>query len=232
MKRLIVLIAALMLITIGCHKDESEPEHRLVVYHGNGSLTANGESSVKDFHWPKYRYYGYNEGYNGYHDGYNIYAKENMFTIGDNVFRGWSLSPGGTVHYHPGDYIGDWPECEKNLYAVWNDGETILMCDGSKQLSSGKTYHFYDSGGPTENYSEYENYTYTFKVPSGKRIKIVFNDFSTEKNYDELRIDGSVYSGSSNPGTLYSSGNVMLLKWHSNGAYNYSGWSATVTVVN
>lgn len=219
MKRLIILIAALMLITTGCHKDESEPEHKLVVYHGNGGLTANGESSVKDFYWGRT----------------SVYAEENMFTYGGYNFKGWSLSPGGTVYCQPGDRIGknwDWSWSDTDLYAVWNDGETIFMCNGSKQLSSDKTYRFYDSGGPTENYSEYENYTYTFKVPSGKRVKIVFNDFRTEKDYDELRIDGSVYSGSSNPGTLYSSGNVMLLKWHSNGAYNYSGWSATVTVVN
>lgn len=225
MKRLIVLIAALMLITIGCHKDESEPEYRLVVYHGNGSLTANGESSVKDFHWPKYHYYGY-------HDGYNIYAKENMFTIGDNVFRGWSLSPGGTVHYHPGDYIGDWPECEKNLYAVWNDGETIVMCNGSKQLSSGKTYLFYDSGGPYGDYSNHEDYTYTFKAPSGKRVKIVFNDFFTGYGYDHLKINGTNYYGSYSPGTQYSSGSDFTVQWHSDGSVNYSGWSAIVTVVN
>lgn len=217
MKRLIILIAALMLITTGCHKDKIEPVHHIATYYGNGGLTENGESSVKDVKL----------------GSSSMYAKGNMFTYGGYIFIGWSLSPDGSVYYHQGDYIRDWSECEKNLYAVWLDGgETIFMCNGSKQLSSGKTYHFYDSGGPYGDYSSYEDYTYTFKAPSGKRVKIVFNDFFTGYGYDHLEINGTIYYGSYSPGTQYSSGSDFTVQWHSDGSVNYSGWSATVTVVN
>lgn len=102
----------------------------------------------------------------------------------------------------------------------------------SKQLSSGETYHFYDSGGPNGNYSDCEDYTYTFKAPSGKRVKIVFNDFYTEGGCDYLIINGTKYYGSNSPGIQYSSGSNFIVQWHSDGSVNYSGWSATVTVVN
>ena len=105
MKRLIILIAALMLITTGCHKDKVEPaEHHVVTYYGNGGLTANRESSVK------YTYLGDNSVYG--------YAEENMFINPAYYFRGWSLSPKGSVYCYPGEVIW-YSGSETSLYAVW-----------------------------------------------------------------------------------------------------------------
>lgn len=220
MKRLITLIAALMLVTTGCQKDKVEPNHNIVVYHGNGGLTANGESSVKDVSLKR---------------GYYIRAKENMFTNGDYIFMGWSKSANGAYFCGPGDevfrhyYYDDYDNCI-DLYALW--GHYITMCNGSCQLSSNKTCHFYDSGGSNGDYSNNEDYTYTFYAPSGKRVKIVFDNFRTENVFDYLTINGSKYGGSNSPGTQYSSDNALTVKWHSDGSYEYSGWSATVTVVD
>ncbi len=100
-------------------------------------------------------------------------------------------------------------------------------------IQTGRTYYFYDSGGPNGDYSNNENYTFTFFAPSGKRVKIVFNSFSTESGYDYLTISGSTYSGTNSPGTKYSSyGGSITVSWHSDGSITSSGWSATVTAVD
>ena len=115
----------------------------------------------------------------------------------------------------------------------------INMCDGSTTLRNGKTYHFYDSGGPEYYYSDDEDYYYTFWAPQGKRVKMQFESFSTEANFDKLYINGTEYSGYNNPGTIYSTystwdslGSFISIRFHSDGSVTYPGWSAIVTAVN
>jgi len=62
---------------------------------------------------------------------------------------------------------------------------------------------FYDSAGPLNSYIDNEIYTYTFypSTPNSK-LKVVFNSFRTENNYDGL----SIYNGNSTTAPLISSG--------------------------
>ena len=115
----------------------------------------------------------------------------------------------------------------------------INMCDGSTTLINGKTYHFYDSGGPHDNYRDNEDYYYTFRAPQGKRVRIQFNSFETETDYDYLTIDGINYGGYNSPGTIYSTystwdslGSFISIRFHSDGSITYPGWKAIVTAVN
>lgn len=109
MKRLIILIAALMLITTGCHKDKVEPRHSIVTYYGNGGLTENGESSVKDVQLGSDR----------------LTIKDNMFTNEDKEFKCWNTkSDGNGNNLHPTD---DTFLEELNLYAIWLNKYTITF---------------------------------------------------------------------------------------------------------
>ncbi len=287
MRKILIPLIALLFVATACHKDNVEPRHMTVIYHGNGGQTSSGETSVKDVQLGRYQ------------------VISNCFTNGDKVFDKWNTSADGSGwSYRPGNYIrGDnelyaqwlkkyhitfhanggsgymnpqdvtqgnsvtlnantftrdgyvfvkWntqrdgsgtsynnqayisPTSDLTLYAQWRtDDGRIYMCTGSTNIQTGRTYYFYDSGGPNSYYSNNENYTFTFYAPSGKRVKIVFNSFSTESGYDYLTISGSTYSGTNSPGTKYSSyGGSITVSWHSDGSYIYSGWSATVTAVD
>lgn len=115
----------------------------------------------------------------------------------------------------------------------------INMCDGSTTLRNGKTYHFYDSGGPYDKYRDNEEYSYKFRAPQGKRVKMTFESFNTENNFDYLKVNGSAtkYTGNYSPGTVYSvydslGYQILTVRFHSDGGITHPGWSAKVTAVN
>ncbi len=117
---------------------------------------------------------------------------------------------------------------------------------------------FYDSAGPVNIYSNNETYTYTFYPSSTtSKLKVVFNSFVTENNYDGLSIyngnstaaplissgfpagfnpatcpAGSFY-GTHSPGTIISSAadGSLTFKFTSDFIITYSGWDATISCV-
>lgn len=125
--------------------------------------------------------------------------------------------------------------CQKDTLAP--DNIIIYMSDGSSYIESGKTYHFYDSGGPDDDYSDYEDYYHTFCAPKGKRVRIRFDMFDTEYNWDYMTINGIKYTGYDSPVSVYSYADSLgysslTIYFHSNESVVSSGWSATVTVVD
>lgn len=109
----------------------------------------------------------------------------------------------------------------------------INMCNGEMQMKPGVVYNFYDSGGSTHNYSKNENFKYVFQAPDNKRVRIVFNKFSTNKTYNDcLTINGHKFSGTTNPGTITSPDSIMTIEFTSSNGNCLSGWSATVTVID
>lgn len=106
MKRLIILIAALMLITTGCHKDKVEPNHIIVTYYGNGGLTENGESSVKDVELVGWRK--------------NVNLRANTFTRNGYNFKCWNTKADGKgTSYRDGDLKALYYDVDVDLYAQW-----------------------------------------------------------------------------------------------------------------
>ncbi|WP_298534301.1 fibronectin type III domain-containing protein [uncultured Algibacter sp.] len=98
--------------------------------------------------------------------------------------------------------------------------------------------HFYDSGGPTGNYSNGENTTTTIHPKTmDERVRVVFNSFLVESCCDRLRIyDGpdtqSPLLGTyrSNPGMLVSTheSGALTFLFTSDGSVTSFGWDATV----
>ncbi|MEA2107050.1 MAG: CUB domain-containing protein, partial [Bacteroidota bacterium] len=139
---------------------------------------------------------------------------------------------GGNDHYTANStkqiVIGEIPE-----YLI-SDGGTVSTCYGL----------FYDSGGPSGAYDNYENYTITFEPSSsGNVIKADFLSFEVETGYDEL----IVYDGSSSSATVigsYDTGNppstivatnvegALTFTFSSDGSVTRTGWEAEITCVD
>ena len=100
--------------------------------------------------------------------------------------------------------------------------------------------NFYDSGGASNNYSNYEDFTITHTVASGYQVKMSFNDFDLESGYDFLRVyDGpttsstliGTYSGSSIPSDIIASGNELTVRFTSDYSIVDEGFDYEITRV-
>ena len=128
-------------------------------------------------------------------------------------------------------------------------------------LHNGCNFTFLDSGAATSNYLNFEEHTYTFRpVTPGTKLKVVFNSFATENNYDGLMIysgDGSsgnslqlmssgraagtdpvtcpagAYSGTASPGTIISNATngSLSFTFRSDFIVTGAGWSANISCV-
>lgn len=161
-----------------------------------------------------------------------------------NTYYFWVRSNCGT----PSAWVGS-----SNFTTVNID--IINMTNGSSTTCNGR---FFDSGGSVANYANNETYTYTI-TPStpGAKLKVVFNSFTTENNYDGLLIyNGNTtgsplissglgagtnaatcpagsYRGTTSPGTIISTAanGELTFKFTSDGSVIAAGWDATVTCV-
>ncbi len=113
------------------------------------------------------------------------------------------------------------------------------MATASYTVTCGSTHNFYDSGGSGSNYAFPEDKTLTFTAgTAGNTIQVVFSSFATESGWDYLYVyDGpntsstllGTYSGSSNPGTITSSGTTLTFRFYSDpDCCVDAGWAATV----
>jgi hypothetical protein len=118
-------------------------------------------------------------------------------------------------------------------YDMGND--TTITCAGK----------FYDSGGPDGNYSDNENYIYSFLPGTpGAMIKVVFNAFDVEEdtncNYDWLKIFNGPdisspmfgkYCGSTIPGPFVSTAGPLTFQFSSDNSVNLAGWVADISCI-
>ena len=112
------------------------------------------------------------------------------------------------------------------------------MANGTVTTCSG---NFYDSGGPSANYSNNENLTETFYPgTSGAKIRCVFSSFTTQAGNDILRIyDGintsapliGTYSGTTSPGTVTATNvaGALTFNFVTNASTRMAGWAATLS---
>ena len=185
----------------------------------------------------------------------------NTVTFTDNSScnpTSWSWSfPGGT----PSSYNGQTPPAiqydTEGTYDVsltvtkGSDSDTrtytgyITVAPPEFNMTNGTVTtcmgNFYDSGGPSANYSNNEDFTMTFyPATSGSYIRMTFNEFSVESSYDYLYIyDGEntsasligSYTGSTSPGTVTAtnSAGALTFRFTSDGSVTYPGWAASIS---
>lgn len=194
----------------------------------------------------------------------NLIADETIINVGSSVNftdlstgfpASWEWSfPGGTpsssdlqnpsVSY---SVIGDYDV----QLIVQNDfgSDTILFADyiqvsnsfmmcGPTSVTNATSGFLYDSGGPSGDYSNYENCYILIEPNCADSIILSFNSFFVEGGFDYLRVyDGTsssapqlLYaSGSSVPSQVIATSGAMYIYFHSDGSINYSGFSATWT---
>lgn len=114
-----------------------------------------------------------------------------------------------------------------------------LMSNTNVTLTCPPTFSlFYDSGGPSSDYSNSENLTKTFTAPPGSCLSFTFGSFSTESCCDRLRIyDGpnaaspliGTFLGTSGPGVVTSSGSSLTFSFTSDGSVTDPGWTASLS---
>jgi hypothetical protein len=116
------------------------------------------------------------------------------------------------------------------------------MKNGTTMTCAGR---FYDSGGPDSNYSNNENYIYTF-LPgnTGEMIKAVFNSFDVEYDttcdYDWLNVFNGAdttapllgsFCGSINPGPFVGTTGPLTFQFSSDSSVNLAGWEADISCI-
>lgn len=130
--------------------------------------------------------------------------------------------------------IGIWALGYDDGYTeLWDAIETHLT-DCQSDACTGTIHDF---GGPTKNYYNDENYTWTIDPPGTTAITFTFTQFDVEANYDYLyiydgpdvnspQITGSPFTGTNSPGTFTSSTGAVTFKWTSDGATVKPGFIA------
>ncbi|MFA5772971.1 MAG: right-handed parallel beta-helix repeat-containing protein, partial [Thermoplasmata archaeon] len=124
-------------------------------------------------------------------------------------------------------------------FLIIGSGVTYLMDNTPVTTNNGA---FYDSGGPSGNYSNNENYTKTFTpVISGSMLQFTFTSFLVYGN-DTLKIyDGpntsypviGIFSGTTSPGIITATNPTgqITFQWTSNASTVSAGWAATISCI-
>lgn len=147
-------------------------------------------------------------------------------STGINVLGGCTKIKGhqhypNNTHTDPG-INWDWPR----FYHLINNSPSIT----SETNASGSLF---DSGGSTGNYTDDERLLWLIEPSGATNVTITFNAFDIEANWDYMFIyDGATtsdpllgtYTGTTNPGTISSTGGALLIEFRSDCATTSPGW--------
>lgn len=122
----------------------------------------------------------------------------------------------------------------------WNWAYYYLLVNNSTVPVSytAASGNFYDSGGPTGNYTNDERQLHLFSPTGASSVSMTFTAFDLETNWDYMFIyDGNTtsaplmgtYTGTSGPGTVTSTGSSLLVEFRSDCNTVKSGWVAAYT---
>ncbi|MFH1320281.1 MAG: CUB domain-containing protein [Bacteroidota bacterium] len=163
-------------------------------------------------------------------DGSRTDLSDAVFTINqsNNIVI---LTPNGGEAWQSEPPSGSGGSCSTNYY----------MSNTPVTASCG---NFYDTGGPSGYYTNYQNYTKTF-YPStgGAKLEFTFTSFSTESCCDRLYIyDGTstgapligTYQGTTSPGTITATNvsGAITFRFYSDGSVTSQGWASTFIETN
>lgn len=114
------------------------------------------------------------------------------------------------------------------------------MC-GTTDSTNATSGQLFDSGGPTGNYSAYENCSFLINPGCALSVTLNFNSFYSPTSSDYLRVyDGTDATGTllgtysyitTPPTSVTANSGSMYITWYSNCCSNYSGFGASWTSV-
>ena len=139
----------------------------------------------------------------------------------------------------PTNAVGDATSCTVLSFST---GSTCVLQNAGGTISACSATYF-DSGGPTGNYSNSENNTVTICPSSaGQYVQVVFSSFDLESCCDNLKIyNGNstaapllgTFTGTNLPCNITSSASngCLTFQFYSDGSIVYPGWQATISCV-
>ncbi|MEY4595502.1 MAG: putative adhesin, partial [Bacteroidota bacterium] len=167
----------------------------------------------------------------------------NNIVNGTNLGNVLSYTPTGllpnTVYYWrivPTNGGGDATGCTVGTFTT--GGACILQGSGNFNTCSGA---FFDSGGPSGNYSNNANSVTTIcPQAAGQYVTVTFNAFNLENNFDNLIIYNGNSTASPSLGTFTgttlpscisstSTNGCLTFAFSSDATVNYAGWDATIS---
>jgi len=122
--------------------------------------------------------------------------------------------------------------CNEQDNSAWVSKEFIKATVPTNMTTTTCTGRFTDTGEEIGGYRNNENYTFTIAPTGATSIKLSFDSFNTEANFDFLRIyDGpttastliGTYSGTTLPPVINSSGASLTLRFTSDNATTKAG---------
>ncbi|SFA91372.1 CUB domain-containing protein [Flavobacterium swingsii] len=128
--------------------------------------------------------------------------------------------------------------CNEQDRSAWISKEFIKATVAANMTTTICTGRFTDVGEEIGGYRNNENYTFTIAPTGASSVKLTFESFNTELNYDFLRIyDGpttastllGTYSGTTIPPVINSSGGSLTLRFTSDNSTTKAGWVASWT---
>lgn len=152
-------------------------------------------------------------------------------TSGTNLLGG-CIKIKGHQHYANQTHVDpginwDW----EHYYRLINNPPNVITLTASSGT-------LYDTGGPSGNYPDDQRQLWLIQPPTALNITLEFTSFNLENNWDYLYIyDGDslddpligVYTGTTSPGTVFSTGNSLLLEFRSDCSTTAAGWVANYT---
>jgi len=143
---------------------------------------------------------------------------------------------GGCTHIKGHQHYPSQSHTDPGINWDWERYYQLINANPTINSQNNLTGNFYDSGGPTSNYTNDER-ELTLIAPSGATtVTVTFSQFDLEANWDYLYIyDGStttapllgIYTGTTSPGTISSNNGTLLFEFRSDCATTNLGWSAS-----
>lgn len=127
------------------------------------------------------------------------------------------------------------------LISFYGFSQDVIMQNGTINTCSGT---FYDSGGPSNNYSDNESLVFTICPETiGQRSKVEFVEFFTELNTDNLKVYNGdstndvifgTFSGTNDMPSIFvatvnNTTGCLTFEFTSDGSTNSSGWAANIS---
>jgi len=131
---------------------------------------------------------------------------------------------------------------QNSINLVIGQTPVFIMGNNTTSTCSGT---FYDSGGPDNNYSDNESFTYTFNPgTTGAKIQAVFSALAIEEetncSYDWLKVFNGPdiaspafgnYCGTTIPGPFVSTTGPLTFQFSSDYSVNLAGWVVSISCV-